>query len=536
MTSALHRRFPELQVEEVRELVDRHGADEGAASVALAAASQKRQAAREAAAREEQTRRREEQRRRQEAEKQRSDPTMQLRRWLRSAGLAAVEYPLVDLDRMGSLAELLTWSLEDLQLLNLTDAERFALHANLQSLRRQEQDAAGLREQLEGEEEEEEEEEDELPFANSNAAAAEAAEKAAAAAVADTEEEEEDEEGEASIASRFPRKSAEGKLVRWMGQSKLEHLAPPLLALGIRSKGQLLRLSEERLEALPLSIAQRDALARMLAAKRDGREEAAPDDNSPRRAPAEDADGVPNFRRPLCKSYLGNSCSSGIKCRFLHSRPCKFTESGKKCPFAELCPYLHPHDKGYASARERPCRFVAAGQKCHLGDKCHYLHNIHGWRIEADLQGGAPAETGGGASAHNSEEDEDSDQRQAPAVAAAAAAMAESRKCSACGVASTDWEGHVATAGHRERLFGRVKSVLERGLDIKEATTAMVLEAFGSWKALAGDRPDLFYLEQGVIKLRKVANSLQGGAAPAEREGGGGGGGGGGGKRHRHKK
>jgi hypothetical protein len=43
-------------------------------------------------------------------------------------------------------------------------------------------------------------------------------------------------------------------------------------------------------------------------------------------------------------------------------------------------------------------------------------------------------------------------------------------------------------------------------------------------KALVADRPDLFYLEQGVIKLRKVANSLQASAATA------------GGKRHRHKK
>ena len=58
---------------------------------------------------------------------------------------------------------------------------------------------------------------------------------------------------------------------------------------------------------------------------------------------------------------------------------------------------------------------------------------------------------------------------------------------------------------HKERLFGRVKSVLERGLAIKESTAQMVMECFGSWKALAKERPDLFYVEQGQIKLRKVA-------------------------------
>lgn len=515
VSTALQRRFPEIKADEVREVVDRHGADEAAAAVVLAAMQKRLVRQREAALQEERLREamrlQEQEMKRIELEKERNDPTLQLRAWLRSVGLASIEYPLVDLDRMDSLAELATWSMQDLQLLNLTDAERFALYSNVQNRQGLQRDF-----DLEDEDDEELEAEDGRKASNSNAAAAEAAEKAAAAVMADTEEEDEEGDG-AHLVSKYSRKSAEGKLVRWMAQSELEYLAPQLFAIGIRSKGQLQQLSDEKLEALPLSIAARDALSRMLAAKRGRKEEhegVLAEEESV--MPSEDEHGVPNFRRPLCKSYLGNSCFSGIKCKYLHSRPCKFTESGKKCPFSELCPYLHPHDKGYSSARERPCRFVAAGQKCHLGDKCQYLHNIHGWRIEADLQGAGenagPAETGGGASAEDGDSDYDSDQREdvAPPALAPVRAAAEARKCSACGVAAGDWEGHVRSGQHRERLYGRVKSVLERGLDIKDGTAEMVREAFGSWKALAAERSDLFYLEQGVIKLRKVANSLQG--------------------------
>ncbi len=50
---------------------------------------------------------------------------------------------------------------------------------------------------------------------------------------------------------------------------------------------------------------------------------------------------------------------------------------------------------------------------------------------------------------------------------------------------------------------------------MKDATQDMVEECFGSWKALAKERPELFYVEQGAIRLRKVAGAKAASAAPA---------------------
>jgi hypothetical protein len=352
------------------------------------------------------------------------DATNHLRAWLRDVGLHSLEYPLIELDRMPSLAELATWSFDDLQLLNLTDADRFALFAQLSQLQQKQRPAPHQ----------------------------------ASAKEKDEEDEEEEEDYEA-----------------WLGE--LEYLGDRLKSLGVRSRADL----AARLSELPLSIAERDALERML------------------------EQNVVLFRRPLCKSYLGNTCSAGIKCKFLHSRPCRFTESQKQCPFAESCPYLHPSDKGYASARERPCRFVAAGEQCHLGDKCHYLHNISGWRIQAGLQDGS--------SRLSQAEDVDAGVALSASSSAVASSVLfssdsnsydEPRKCSACGVSvSAAWADHVALSNHRDRVVGRVRSVLERGLDMKSTTVDLVMEAFGSWAGLVKERSDLFYLDQGAIQLRK---------------------------------
>ncbi len=364
------------------------------------------------------------------------DATMQLRFWLRDAGLHSLEYPLIELDRMPSLTELSTWSFEDLQLLNLTDADRFALFAQLSQLQSQ---AKKLHEQQSF---------FSSPFSsldpqggNSNR---------------DSEDEDEnDGEGGENYEA-------------WLGE--LEYLGDRLKNLGVRSRADL----AAKLPELPLSIAERDALERML------------------------EQNVVLFRRPLCKSYLGNTCSAGIKCKFLHSRPCRFTESQKQCPFAESCPYLHPSDKGYASARERPCRFVAAGEQCHLGEKCHYLHNISGWRIQAGLQDGSGSSNN--AVVHD-------DMLEHPSNASHGSPRLEGdqpRKCSACGVnVGAAWTDHISLNNHRDRVVGRVRSVLERGLDMKSTTVDMVMEAFGSWSGLVKERSDLFYLEQGEIQLRK---------------------------------
>lgn len=139
---------------------------------------------------------------------------------------------------------------------------------------------------------------------------------------------------------------------------------------------------------------------------------------------------------------------------------------------------------------------MAAGQRCPLGDKCQYLHAIQGWRIEADA--GADAVTDEAAPEGASSDSE-------VALPSPPRAEAEQRRCSACNIAVAEWAEHVRTAEHKERLFGRVKTVLERGLEFKDTTHALVVEAFGSWKAMALERPDLFYVEQGAIRLRKVA-------------------------------
>lgn len=384
--------------------------------------------------------------------RQKDDPTSHLRSWLRDAGLHSLEYPLIELDRMPSLAELVTWSFEDLQLLNLTDADRFALFAHLSQFQSQQQKQQPLAQQQQT---------NAKALQRTSQAPAPVPAASASGNVNASSEDDDDEDDEED----------EENYEAWLGE--LEYLGGRLKSLGVRSRADLaLRLPE-----LPLSIAERDALERML------------------------EQNVVLFRRPLCKSYLGNTCSAGIKCKFLHSRPCRFTESQKQCPFAESCPYLHPSDKGYASARERPCRFVAAGEQCHLGEKCHYLHNISGWRIQAGLQDGS-----------RTSQSEDADASSAVAASASSSVLFSSdsnsvdepRKCSACGVSvSSAWAEHIALNNHRDRVVGRVRSVLERGLDMKSTTVDLVMEAFGSWAALVKERSDLFYLDQGAIQLRK---------------------------------
>ena len=185
---------------------------------------------------------------------------------------------------------------------------------------------------------------------------------------------------EESLEERKPKSPSVRELSKWMKSLGLSHLTSKLQQQNITSKTQITPQNVEKFDFL--SIAEKDALVRMLQQnKKQSRKMSDSFENDSDSQTSNTA-----FRRPLCKSYLGNSCSNGIKCKFLHSRPCKFTESGKKCPFGAQCPYLHQDDKGYASARERPCRFIAAGQKCNLGDKCQYLHAINGWRIEADQQ------------------------------------------------------------------------------------------------------------------------------------------------------
>jgi hypothetical protein len=91
-------------------------------------------------------------------------------------------------------------------------------------------------------------------------------------------------------------------------------------------------------------------------------------------------------------------------------------------------------------------------------------------------EGGLAAETGGGAS------QEDSAETMLPNVVIAVpnviisdsnAIAADSRKCSACGVSVEEWKTHCTSAQHKERVCGRVRSVLERGLEIKQLTNEM---------------------------------------------------------------
>jgi hypothetical protein len=162
-------------------------------------------------------------------EKRKEDPVAQLRLWLRSVGLHAIEYALIELDRMSCLSELLTWSFDDLQLLNLTDQQRHALFASMSHLNytsnNYNKDNNNTNKDIE------------LNVSVTDAANAD-----------DAGGNDDEEEEEASAG--------------WLGE--LEYLAPRLCLLGVRSRADL----DARMEQLPLSFAERDALARVLATAR----------------------------------------------------------------------------------------------------------------------------------------------------------------------------------------------------------------------------------------------------------------------------